>query len=311
MTIVMGKPLEKKLKNERYPTPKTEVPIHTKNACFYRSDFTGKERDEETGFGYFGARYMDHELTTMWLSVDPMADKYPSISPYAYCAWNPVKLVDPDGMEINPVYTREGQYLGNTKEGFTGEPLIMSTLDYETMMGVSRVEHISELNVEDVHNYRGTTFDDAIEKRFLNGDAQEKIIRNIISQYNDSDLTDKYGFSASDVADRIKYDADGKKVGTDANFATATYKTGNRPAGFYFKRGHCGYELTVENITASMVYHEWLGHEIMGYMGGRLNAREGGTHYACYLSVMISPIYKKTTPRYKEFNEKAFKVLFQ
>ncbi len=59
--------------------------------------FTGKERDEETGYGYFGARYMDHELMTVWLSVDPMADKYPSISPYAYCAWNPVKLVDPDG----------------------------------------------------------------------------------------------------------------------------------------------------------------------------------------------------------------------
>jgi len=51
-----------------------------------RFTFTGKERDEETGYGYFGARYMDHELTTMWLSVDPMADKYPSISPYAYCA---------------------------------------------------------------------------------------------------------------------------------------------------------------------------------------------------------------------------------
>ena len=63
------------------------------------STFTGKERDEETGYGYFGARYMDHELMTMWLSVDPMADKYPGISPYAYCAWNPVKLVDPDGMD--------------------------------------------------------------------------------------------------------------------------------------------------------------------------------------------------------------------
>ena len=62
--------------------------------------FTGKERDEETGYGYFGARYMDHELMTMWLSVDPMADKYPSISPYAYCAWNPVKLVDPDGKDV-------------------------------------------------------------------------------------------------------------------------------------------------------------------------------------------------------------------
>ncbi len=66
---------------------------------FHPFVFTGKERDEETGYGYFGARYMDHELMTMWLSVDPMADKYPGISPYAYCAWNPIKLVDPDGEE--------------------------------------------------------------------------------------------------------------------------------------------------------------------------------------------------------------------
>ena len=67
---------------------------------FFSFPFTGKERDRETGYGYFGARYMDHELMTMWLSVDPMADKYPSISPYAYCAWNPVKLVDSDGRDI-------------------------------------------------------------------------------------------------------------------------------------------------------------------------------------------------------------------
>ncbi len=66
-----------------------------------RFRFTGKERDAETSYGYFGARYMDHELMTMWLSVDPLADKYPSISPYAYCAWNPIKLVDPDGCEID------------------------------------------------------------------------------------------------------------------------------------------------------------------------------------------------------------------
>ena len=62
-------------------------------------------------YTYFGARYMDHELMTMWLSVDPMADKYPSISPYAYCAWNPMKLVDPDGREIDvsALYDKSGK----------------------------------------------------------------------------------------------------------------------------------------------------------------------------------------------------------
>ena len=88
---------------------------------FYPFVFTGKEKDEETGYGYFGARYYDADLLTMWLSVDPMADKYPNMSPYNYCAWtrptggdehrliksnlvnNPVKLVDPDGRRIDSI----------------------------------------------------------------------------------------------------------------------------------------------------------------------------------------------------------------
>ena len=80
---------------------KAEGVNRIKNMRFYSFVFTGKELDEETGYGYFGARYMDHELMTGWLSVDPMSDKYPSISPYAYCAWNPMKLVDPNGMIID------------------------------------------------------------------------------------------------------------------------------------------------------------------------------------------------------------------
>ena len=62
--------------------------------------FSGKEKDVETGYSYFGARYYDSDLS-VWLSVDPLADKYPSMSPYMYCAGNPVKLVDPDGRKIN------------------------------------------------------------------------------------------------------------------------------------------------------------------------------------------------------------------
>lgn len=61
--------------------------------------FSAKERDTETGLCYFGARYYSSDLS-VWLSVDPMADKYPSLSPYVYCANNPIKLKDPDGRKI-------------------------------------------------------------------------------------------------------------------------------------------------------------------------------------------------------------------
>ena len=63
-----------------------------------RYKFTGKERDKESGYDYFGARYYFSSFSH-WLTVDPLADKYPGISPYAYCVWNPIKYVDPDGRD--------------------------------------------------------------------------------------------------------------------------------------------------------------------------------------------------------------------
>ena len=88
------------------------IKYNAKTASKSTPYFTGKERDSETGFSYFGARYYDSDILTGWLSVDPMADKYPGLSPYAYCAWNTVKLVDPDGEEIADFFDRKGNYLG-------------------------------------------------------------------------------------------------------------------------------------------------------------------------------------------------------
>ena len=66
---------------------------------YTRYTFSGKERDSESGYSYFGARYYDSDLS-IWLSVDPMSDKYPSLTPYNYSANNPIRLIDPNGMEI-------------------------------------------------------------------------------------------------------------------------------------------------------------------------------------------------------------------
>jgi RHS repeat-associated protein len=84
--------------------------------------FTGKELDQETGFYYFGARYLDPK-TSVWISADPAMGDYVPRAPiddeakkhngnlpgmggvynyvnmhvYHYAGNNPVKLVDPDG----------------------------------------------------------------------------------------------------------------------------------------------------------------------------------------------------------------------
>ena len=50
----------------------------------------------------FGARLYDPR-TAAWLSQDPLSEKYYSISPYAYCAGNPISFIDPNGKRRWPV----------------------------------------------------------------------------------------------------------------------------------------------------------------------------------------------------------------
>ena len=63
--------------------------------------FNGKELDEETGLYYYGARYMQ-PVASVWYGVDPLTEKYASVSGYTYCLGNPIKLVDTDGEKPKP-----------------------------------------------------------------------------------------------------------------------------------------------------------------------------------------------------------------
>ena len=62
--------------------------------------YTGKPLDEELGLNwyYYGVRYYD-PWSGRFLSIDPMGGKYPSYSVYVYVLDNPLRLLDPDGLE--------------------------------------------------------------------------------------------------------------------------------------------------------------------------------------------------------------------
>ncbi|HLP04618.1 MAG TPA: toxin TcdB middle/N-terminal domain-containing protein [Paludibacter sp.] len=58
--------------------------------------FNAKERDDETGLTYYGARYYDSEGVNWW-STDPQKFDAPNFGSYVYCFDSPVVYVDPNG----------------------------------------------------------------------------------------------------------------------------------------------------------------------------------------------------------------------
>ena len=144
---------------------------HLKYIPNYPQSFTGKERDSETGLSYFGARYYDSDVLTSWLSVDPMADKYPSLSPYAYCGWNPVRLVDPDGRDARIFIEKneDGKTCIRINSTIYFESKNMSKKDLNKLVRNATLEASKMLKSKDFDDYR-VEFD--IEFKVYNGEKK-------------------------------------------------------------------------------------------------------------------------------------------
>jgi RHS repeat-associated protein len=92
-------------KNVYYPFGMAfaETPVAEQGVQPYK--YNGKELDMMSGLNQYdySARYYDPALAR-FTTPDPLAEKYPSISPYAYCANNPVRFVDIDGKDPGDVF---------------------------------------------------------------------------------------------------------------------------------------------------------------------------------------------------------------
>jgi len=100
------------------------------------------ELDQETGLYYYGARYYDPKIS-MWSSVDPLAEKYPSFNPYNYVLNNPVMLVDPTGMGV------EDWIYDKIKKNYVWDKNVKSANDIKDK---SRFEYVG-LKEEDIYQY--------------------------------------------------------------------------------------------------------------------------------------------------------------
>jgi RHS repeat-associated protein len=140
-----------------------------------------KEQDPETGFYYYGARYLNPK-TSMWISADPAMGEYIPQAPindeakkhneklpgmggvfnyvnhhvYHYSANNPVKYVDPDGRDDEiPILGREPtvQVVGPPKDVVQEIVETITKPEIKISENIKVVEKITDAGVSETEAY--------------------------------------------------------------------------------------------------------------------------------------------------------------
>ncbi|MBW8361343.1 MAG: hypothetical protein K0M56_04050 [Kaistella sp.] len=251
--------------------------------------FNAKELDSETGLYYYGARYYNPKLS-VWYGVDPLSEKMPSWSPYSYAFDNPVRFIDPDGMEpVDDHFNQFGKYL-YTDNKKTNNIVI----DFQNPIN-------GKISSAPWHSQQLKDYTFTKDNLY--------VLANIANHYAKDagvDLNNLRGGSVSIAMAEFKVDSYGKMDGIVRRFNGGDYKADALATGDFASQK---LNIMVNNGSVSDLYNDKYNMiSTLSHEGGKVshlkydpkNWYEGQeVHMKIYENQMKSPVFQKTTKDYK------------
>ena len=255
------------------------------NADVQPLKFLGKEWDHQHGLDLydFGARLYDPAVGR-WTTMDPLCEKYYSVSPYAYCHNNPVNRIDPDGRD--DYYSVGGQFLFRDSKK-TDRIIIRDLVSYSTKQQGWEF---------------GPNPDTPIEQTVLSAEAYSKIFTNILSEMKDVDIYLLHNQSVSVVVSPNDYDIESTFNDPYSAFSSeGVVNAATQHLNGVKKITACINYLgasdnrklfaTLSNVQNLLGVHEYIGHGVKGW--------SGSNHKLVYKNQFKHPSWKRTTGYFK------------
>jgi RHS repeat-associated protein len=256
--------------------------------------YGNKELDEMNGLNLYDflARGYDPAIGR-FMSIDPLAEKYYSISPYAYCANNPVNNIDPTGMDY--LYANDDTYIGQDDKESDYIRIVNNHM--EQIINLTSSKSSGKVTAEMLGKLESVGIGDAD----LNGKSYSKIFTDILSKMSDVDATAELFNKKMSVAvfgddgkleERYnsavtEYNQNASHYGENGkSLVTATIKTGAENNNLFLYS-------TVSNVQNMLGVHELIGHGLNG-LGSRTR-----THHQVYELQMNHSTWTNTTPAFK------------
>jgi RHS repeat-associated protein len=221
--------------NHYYPFGLAMSGISSKAMAFGQPEnkykFQGKELQSDEfrdGSGLewedFGARMYDNQIGR-WMTVDPLANKYPNVSPYVAMDNNPISIIDPTGKSGEPVIDKE-------KKTIT----VTSNITFYGSDGNGELAAKAAANIQSQWNTaNGKTTIDGVEysvKFVVTGCYDNSVTADDISK--NTDIKNNYVKLVASGIDVSYMDGAGSNTGVflisnvnDANSTTETHEFGH------------------------------------------------------------------------------------